>query len=285
MARFLERLQVPDWDKDPEGLHQVRVAARRLGAVIDLVDPEAYDGHKGHRRTLKGLVTALGPVRELDVHALALQAHHQAACTPIQAASLEHLLEGLDRVRTKARRALKKGLADLRLKDLPRLLRVRSLPDPFQSVSLQEAAWTCLRPRLVVLNDLENLARQEDGSALHKARIQVKKLRYALEALEGAFAEPPEALLARLRDIQACLGTHHDLAALEAWLWEAEAHLRNQDRALLCGGVLDLLGVVAENRRAAFDQFSGLADSTSIPALITNLRASLGLFPLGGEPA
>jgi CHAD domain-containing protein len=285
MARFQERLQVPNWENAPEGLHQVRVAARRLGAVLDLVDPEAYDHHKGQRRTLKRLVSALGPVRELDVHAAALQAQLQASPSPLQTASLEHLLDGLDRTRAKAHRTMTKELAALRLPELARLLKVDSLPHPFQPVSLQEAAWQALAPRLAVLGELQDLGRQENAAALHKGRVQIKKLRYALEALDGAFAAPPEAALTPLRALQTCLGDHHDLAALEAWLWEAEDRLRNQERGMLCSSVLDLLGVIAENRQAAFHRFMAQLDAAPTDGLVGSLRQALGLPPLADPRA
>lgn len=285
MAHLLERLEMPDWEADAEGLHQVRVSARRLGAVLDLVDPEAYAGHKGHRRTLKQLVTALGPTRELDVHGLALQALHHTTNTPLQAASLEHLEDRLDRARAKARRVMKKDLAELSLRDLPRLLKVANLPHPFQSVSLQDAAWSALEPRLAVLREIKDLAAQEDAAALHKSRVQIKKLRYTLEAMEGAFSESPADLLLPLRDLQTCLGSHHDLAALEAWLWDQEARLRNQDRATLCGGVLDLLGTIAEDRRAAFERFTILIKEAPVAELPSSLRRLLGLPSLAERPA
>jgi len=285
MARFQELVQVVAWPQDPEALHQVRVGARRLGAVLDLVDPEAYGNHKVHRRTLKRLVSTLGHCRELDVHAMALQGQHQAAATPLLAAALEHLLEGLDRARTKARRALAKEVEALPLGDLPRLLRVKSLPHPFQSTSLQEAAWELLREQSEVLTALPELARQEDALALHKARVRVKKFRYALEALEAAFGEPPGHLLTFLRELQTCLGSHHDLAALETWLWEAEANLRNQDRAVLCGAVLDLIGVVAEDRRATFEAFTQRVARAPLASFPNQLRSALGLALVPGESA
>lgn len=285
MAHLLERLEMPAWEADAEGLHQVRVSARRLSAVLDLVDAEAYPGHKGHRRTLKQLVTALGPTRELDVHSAALQALHHTTNTPLQAASLEHLEDRLDRARAKARRTMKKDLAELSLRDLPRLLKVANLPHPFQAMSLQEAAWAALEPRLVVLHEIRDLANQEDAAALHKSRVQIKKLRYTLEAMEGAFSESPVDLLLPLRDLQTCLGSHHDLAALENWLWDQEARLRNQDRATLCGGVLDLLGSIAENRRGAFERFTCLVQEAPVSDLPGAIRRILGLPDPADRPA
>jgi CHAD domain-containing protein len=254
--------------------------------VLDLVDSENYPGHKGQRRALKHLIDLLGLPRELDVHAEALRAHHLEAQSPAQAALIEHLLEGVDRDRAKARRTMAKGLDHLHLPGLQRLLEVPALQHPFQACTLQEAAWACLEPRArTALSDLADLAAHEDATALHRSRIRIKKLRYAVEALEGAFAEPPEALLKHLRNLQTALGEHHDLAALEALLWEAETQLRERARPTLRAGLLDLLGTVAESRRAAYDRFTALVPTVDLPALTLGLRRALGLPPQSGDQA
>jgi CHAD domain-containing protein len=278
LARLQELLAPEHWAEDIEQLHQVRVAARRLGAVLDLVDPEAYPGHRGQRRALRGLVDTLGLPRELDVHAEHLKARHLEARTPVQGAVIEHLLEQVDRGRAKARRTMEKELDRLRLPDLKRLLDVPSLPNPFQATTLQEAAWACLEPRAVTaLGGLAALSAHEDPAALHKTRVRIKKLRYAIEALESAFGEAPEPLLKGLRTLQGILGEHHDLAALEALLWEAEVGLRARGRAALCAGVIDLLGDVAEARREAFDRFVALAQGQAPATFARAARPALGL--------
>jgi CHAD domain-containing protein len=283
LARLQEQLDKDRWADDPEQLHQVRVAARRLGAVLDLVDPDIYPGHKSQRGGLKNLVDILGLPRELDVHAGHLTGYHLKARNPTQAAVIEHLLEQVDRSRAKARRTMERELEKLRLPDLGRLLEVPTLRHPFQSISLQEAAWDCLEPRAkAALGDLTTLAAHEDPTALHKTRIKIKKLRYAIEALESAFAGPPEPVLKGLRGLQTALGEHHDFAALEALLWEIEAQLRLRDRSTLCKGVLDLLGDVAETRRAAFGRFVTLAQGQDHSAFAQAVRPALGLSRADG---
>lgn len=283
LARLLELLDAPNWAAEDEPLHQVRVAARRLGAVLDLVDAEVYPGHKGQRRALKGLVDTLGLPRELDVHAGYLRSHLAQADAPAQTAALEHLLETVDRGRAKARRAMRKELERLRLPDLRRLLEVPALPAPFQAATLQEAAWACLAPRAeAALGDLPGLCAHEDPAALHKTRVRLKKLRYAVEALEAAFAEPPEAVLKGLRGLQTLLGEHHDLATLEALLWKAEEGLRERGRATLGAGVLDLLGTVAEARRATFESFVRATSGQAPAAFARAVRPALGLPPSEG---
>ncbi len=286
LARLRKLLEKDLWSEDAEQLHQVRVAARRLGAVLDLVDAEIYPGHKGHRRALKGLVDILGLTRELDVHAGHLCTYHQEARTPTEAAVIEHLLEQVDRKRAKARRTMGRGLERLRLPNLGRLLEVPVLRDPFQPTSLQESAWNCLEPRsTAALGNLATLAAHEDPVAMHRARVKIKKLRYAIEALEGAFAGWPESVLNDLRALQTALGDHHDLATLETLLWEMEGGLRLRDRPNLCGGVLELLGDVAETRRAAFDHFVTLAQAQDHAAFVRVVRSALGLSQADGSQA
>ncbi len=282
LARLQELLASGDWPEEVEPLHQVRVAARRLGAVLDLVDPEAYPAHKSHRRALKDLVDALSLTRELDVHADSLQAHHDTARTPALAAVVEHVQDQVDHARTKARRTLRRDLERLKLAGLARLLEVPSLPDPFQSTSLQEAAWELLATRsAAALQPLPELLQQEDPPTLHKGRVRIKKLRYALEALESAFVVPPEAMLAPLKALQSALGEHHDLAALEVLLWAEEARLRDRHRTVLCDGLLELLGEVAEARRAAFVHAGTLAPACAEPAFTAAIRPALGLSAPG----
>lgn len=286
LARLQELLGRDQWAEDTEQLHQVRVASRRLGAVLDLVDGDTYPGHKGQRRALKHLVDILGLPRELDVHAGHLAAYHGGARNPTQAAVIEHLLELVDRSRDKARRTMQKELEQLRLPDLGRLLEVPTLHQPFQPISLQEATWACLEPRgRAALGDLDALTVQEDTLALHRTRVKVKKLRYALEALESAFAEVPEDVLKTLRDLQTACGEHHDLAALEALLWDREGQLRLRERRTLCGGVLELLADVAETRRSAFDRFVALAQGQDEGAFARAVRPALGLSLADGFQA
>jgi CHAD domain-containing protein len=112
--------------------------------------------------------------------------------------------------------------------------------------------------------------------------VRLKKLRYALEALESAFAAPQEDLLDRLKALQTALGEHHDLAALEALLWEEESNLRSHERSTLCGGVLEVLGDVAEARRAAFLRAADLALGFDEAAFAGIVKSALGL-PRDGE--
>ncbi|WP_279341248.1 CHAD domain-containing protein [Geothrix mesophila] len=286
LAALQALLAVEGWASEEEPLHQVRVATRRLGAVLDLLDPEAYPSHKRQRRALKRLVDTLGLPRELDVHAAWLETRRHTVPDSVQSAVIEHLQERVDRARTRARRTMHRELEDLRLPDLDRLLEVPSLPAPFQRASLQEAAWTCLVPRAeTALGDLAALAAREDAPALHKARIRIKKLRYTVEALEGAFSALPEPMLKDLRALQTILGEYHDLVALETLLRAEEEQLQARGRHLLASGVRALLEETGRLRGAAFDRFKAFAGNQGPAAFAEAVRPALGLpGPEGTHP-
>ena len=84
-------------------------------------------------------------------------------------------------------------------------------------------------------------------------------------------------MLTALKTLQTALGEHHDLAALEALLWEEEGQLRARGRAILAAGVLELLGEVAEARRAAFGRFTAAAAGQDPGAFAQAVRPALGL--------
>ena len=54
-------------DGDPEGLHQMRVATRRLRAALRLFEQVVPTDAEALRAELKWLATSLGAVRDLDV--------------------------------------------------------------------------------------------------------------------------------------------------------------------------------------------------------------------------
>lgn len=264
------------WQEGPESLHQVRIASRRVRAVLDLVDPDLYPGFKKHERHLRRLTRALGLTRELDVHTATLESLKDSHPDPLQVATAEHLLELLDRERRKARETMYRDLERISLKDLDRMLVTPSFPDPLVMAELPHAVWNCLEPWIRAVEEpLPSLLNQENITGLHKLRIQVKRLRYTLEILESAFPSPLEDWLQRLKALQTALGQHHDHAVLEAFLWEIHAALATNLRTALASGVLGLLGMVAEERQARFEHFRALGHEHRNAVLFFHLKQAL----------
>ena len=279
VGRILELSAQEGWLEDPDAVHDVRVASRRLRAALDLSDPEVYPAFRKHRARAVRLTRALGCTRELDVHLDRLASLGMGLTAPGGHEVLEHALESFDRRRRKARRAMTGRVGRLKLEDFRGLLELKALPRPFVSAGLEGAVSALLSPLLpLALSPLEEALDTEDAPRLHRMRIQVKKLRYALEILGPAFPAPPEPWLARLRDLQTALGEHHDWTLLEADLWRLHGSLTERRRPALASGTLDLLGEVVERRRSAFE---ALRRTWGAPGL-SDARAQLALPAEGG---
>ncbi|MDR3670548.1 MAG: CHAD domain-containing protein [Holophaga sp.] len=280
---LMNNLSVPQWETDPEGLHEVRVASRRVRAVLDLVQPGLYPGYKRQCRKLKDLTRALGRPREMDVHVAILEELGARVPGLTTCSGMEHALEVIERRRRKARRTMARELAGLSLKNLPQMLQVPSLPDPFRAGDLTGTIWNCLEPWLEGAFPGEALLDQEDALAMHALRIRVKRLRYALEVLGPGFPAPPEAQLKHLRALQTALGSHHDRATLEALLDRLHQGLRGRGRAVLAMGIQDVLVHITEERVTAFEQFRALGVGTPKAAFVAELRRDLGLESGGAD--
>jgi len=278
VGRLLEAGARPNWQQEPRGIHEVRVASRRVRAVLDLLDPEIYPGFKRHRRRAKALTGILGATRELDVHLAILDSLKKRRLEPTHQAALEHAQESLDRTRRKIERRMLRKLENPSLQHWTGLLRVPNLPNPFAQGDLKACAWACLEPRIrQAVDPIPSLSAQEDPQALHALRIQVKRLRYTLEILEPALGFDATTALEQLRNLQTILGEHHELAGLEAVLWDLHGRLTERRRAVLCTGLLDIIGLVAEDRRVKFDAFREVAPEFG------SFRSALEL-PTGSEP-
>ena len=103
MAVLQDRLGVSGWEDDPEGLHQVRVASRRVRAVLDLVDRDLYPAYDRQARKLRRLTRALGAPREMDVHVMLLEGFGPRLAHSPAAVALEHVLERFGEAQAKAR--------------------------------------------------------------------------------------------------------------------------------------------------------------------------------------
>lgn len=279
-ARLDELTAGPEWWLDATALHDVRVAIRRLRAVVELLDSETYPRLKAAGRALKAFTSLLGPRRELDVFRSLLEDLRSQAAFDLQRATSEHLMAGLDRRRAKAARGLAGELGKVDPQDWKRLLSVESLPSPFHAPPGRDAAWDILRASLEpALEALRDLDRSEDVDALHAARVKLKRARYRAEILAAVFPSPAPPFLARLKALQDALGDHHDMALLEAFLWERQSALAAEGLQTLASSLLELVGMAAEGRHRAFRALVEALKAVEPGAWMQDLRAELAGSP------
>ena len=106
-------------DDDPEGVHDVRVASRRLRAAMDVaVECFPASWYRPLHRAAKEITGALGEVRDRDVLLEALGAE-RAQAPATERPGLDRLIERVERERVAARLEMESFLANLLGGDLP----------------------------------------------------------------------------------------------------------------------------------------------------------------------
>jgi len=199
---------------DPEELHQLRVAVRRIEATLGLFKHQLSPRLLQARHGAKGVLRTLGTARDFDVQLALLQrycaelpAAERAAAAPLQT----RLEEERVRARSKMTRALDTEVTRHWL----------------ETISLASADFTAASeptavPAVQVLPErvrgrfkkLKKQVRKLDARSTmedyHAVRRRAKQLRYALECGAGMFGKPADEMLKALRRLQDCLGAQQD---------------------------------------------------------------------------
>lgn len=205
--------------RDPEDLHKMRVAVRRLRAILRASRP-LFDAKwvKGLRSELKWLGTALGEARDLDVLREYLGSELASLERAEQKAG-QQLLRRLDADRARSRGALREVLAGPRYAKLLTRLKASFAAPPVSStdVSLPGSAAAEFKKLRRAVKGLPDHPSADD---LHEVRIKVKRVRYAAELVEAASGSRGARFLDQAKTVQDILGEHQDAVVLEEYLHE-----------------------------------------------------------------
>ena len=199
---------------DPEELHDLRVAGRRLDAILRQFADYLPASLVRIRPTLKKVLQALGEARDLDVALLELEAFSQEL-PDTDRAGIEPLKKHLSSERSQARArmlsvldssAVQSELEELR----SALAKPSSAAEPSRPPALS-AVPELIRTRYKkVRKSADRLAPDSSTEAYHAVRGHVKKLRYALETVAVIFGKPAGEMVRSLRRWQEKLGVQQD---------------------------------------------------------------------------
>ncbi len=211
---------------DPAGVHQARVATRRLRSDLRTFAPLLdKDWAKRLRRELGWLADELGAVRDGDV----LHGHLAAAIEAnpeIGADGGAEILGCLARERDQKRETLLFHLADSRAITLfdhlvdaaanPRIRR-RAFRHSASALlpALVQTTWRALR------SGVDQLDSPPPEVELHAVRILAKRVRYAAEAVSPAVGRDARKFAKGAAAIQDSLGDLHDSVVAAQWLEHA----------------------------------------------------------------
>jgi CHAD domain-containing protein len=238
--------------EDPEGVHQARVATRRLrsdlrtfGSVLDERWSDAL------RADLQWLGAALGKARDTDVLTTLLQAK-LASLPDDRDAHAQPLFDRLAREREDEREALLTVMRSDRYAALLDDL-VDAIRDPFVLPRRGARRARTVAPDLArrpwnrLCRSVRRLGDAPSDAALHRVRRRAKQARYALEAIDAVSKPGVSKLAERAAAIQGTLGDHQDRAVARAWLADATAEIGQAEVAFVAG---ELAGLLAGEQRS-----------------------------------
>lgn len=227
--------------EDPEYIHQMRVATRRLRAALRLFAPALPPGYADALLpALREMMARLGHARDLDVLLAEI-------CAPVIAALPdEPRLSALAGIVTEERfTARRMAVRHLEARDfgalmirLAALLHAPALDTPLAAESVAGFAQGRLRRLRRKVRTLARQASLDDPASLHALRIGIKRLRYALEFFATlARGKALRRQAAWLAEVQGTLGELNDLANAGQLLMNCAGHdERLREAVTLIGG-------------------------------------------------
>ena len=211
-----------NWD-DIEGVHQVRVSFRRIRSALSLLRSALLrEVHQTWSARIKTLVEPTGPARDLDVLLNeALPAFEAEYSLP----GAEAFREVVQEKRANAYAKTRELLDSQPYKDFKREFAgwidsrgwVTSDQTEKQHKRLgkdvRSVAHKLLESQDKKVLELGEAADQDDPTAMHRLRIECKKLRYATEFFYHLF-DGMDSFVEHMKGLQDVLGAMHDIAVM-----------------------------------------------------------------------
>jgi CHAD domain-containing protein len=207
--------------RDPEAIHDIRVASRRLQQVLDLVyPPPGPPKVRKIRRTIQRSRRALSVVRNCDVLLERTErtlARKRAARREVWTAFRDYVGEQREKSFRKASRRLSKlnlPALYLRLQEHlePPVPPAGSEDSPGGDRNLRRRMAESLQETWSSLASCVEQARETpEAPSLHAVRIGAKKVRYLLEVAQALEVPGSAEAVRTLRGLQQHLGDWHDL--------------------------------------------------------------------------
>ncbi|WPL16150.1 hypothetical protein Thiowin_01097 [Thiorhodovibrio winogradskyi] len=221
LEALLAHQEVARHGTDIEGVHQMRVALRRMRSALSLfralLDREQTRAWREQMRQLAG---QLGRARDLDVfidEGLADTAGKLPL--PGETALRELALARREQVYASEVRPLLESEAYRHFcTEFPRWIEQGlDLPEPKLAQPILARARKLLDKQERRVLDAGSAVNRQDASAMHQLRIECKKLRYAAEFFRPLFTDMAEFIRC-MKGIQDLLGVMNDLALTQSLL-------------------------------------------------------------------
>ena len=264
VIRLVRHDAVVRLDLDPEGVHQARVATRRLRSDLRTFRPLVDRAWSTSLRDELGWIAEiLGAVRDGDVLLVRLRARATELPGELGDAALP-VLATLKESRDASYRALLDALRSERyVQLLDRLVEAAHAPvlrDEAGAPAVDAVPALVRRPWHKLEKRASRLPDEPTGAQLHEIRIRTKRVRYAAEAAAPVAGKPAGALARAAARLQDVLGDLNDAGVAAGWLDEWAAHAGPGDAARAAETLAELeRGAASELRgrwRSAWDELA-----------------------------
>ena len=205
--------------EDPEELHDMRVATRRLRAALDVFASALPSRAAALREELRWIAAELGAVRDLDVQ-LADMAEmgrwSEGWAGGGRGTALAHLRTLLETEREEARRRLLDALDSPRWERLAAALVALARQGPGKRLpgarvaAAIAAAPLCEQRHRAMRSAAKRAHRSQSAHDFHRVRISGKRFRYTLEFTSTLYGQPAVRFAKTLTQLQDTLGRMQD---------------------------------------------------------------------------
>lgn len=242
--------------EDPEELHDMRVATRRMRAAMKIFEDALPERARWFREELRWVAGALGDVRDLDVQIEDLQGRREQA-DGREAELLGKVIDVLRKLREKARGRMLGALDSDRYERLEKSFAemLERGPDAERELARTDGRRpyrepvTAAAPALISARyrkwskAAKKLDETSQPEAFHDLRKKGKKLRYALEFVSEVYDDATRGVIKPLKTLQDDLGDHQDAVVAAETLRELGT---TTDGPRVSRGAAFTMGVYAE---------------------------------------
>lgn len=278
-ARALKRNLKEAVEGDGKGVHQARVASRRLREAVPVLATGLKKSKAGKaRRKIRRITKALGSIRELDVTVSLLD--ELARRDNVPRLALEHVRAHVIHEVEHRRETMLKRLDRVNVAKLDR--RLKTLGEALAEAEAEQWRETLgarlLKRSRLLKTAVENAGQLYEAERLHRVRIAAKKLRYAVELAAEIGVKEAKASVLAIKRAQDTLGRLHDLQVLQTHVAAVQAE--PQSAAPPDGG-LDIVARLLEDEcRHLHARYI-----SSIPALLSVVDSTrTALVPALAKP-
>jgi CHAD domain-containing protein len=226
--------------RDSEAVHQMRVATRRIRAIIRAVRSFlAPEWTEPVRLEVGWIGSLLGEVRDWDVLLGSFRQNFHDFSSHEQR-SFQSILNKFDDQRSMARAKLIEGLRSDRYLNL-----LDHVEDSLTHLPFQPSPLTIADLAKKAFHQLEDFVNTSNclfpKPELHRTRILLKRARYALELAEPFLGKRANRFLQQAKDMQDLLGQHQDAVVAESRLLALKQHSRGAGIAYVTGLMVERL--------------------------------------------